>query len=193
MVITADNLKLASKELGLPSDAHTMRRLARAFDLYFRGKVEHIENHSFIVQSQRVEGSEYHVQIKESRYLPAGAHSWCTCQDWRNYSGDQEYPDVLFWCKHSLAALLWLRRQSNGLFDWQQAKAACVNLVGEANVNIIIHELTKAGRLRQDNPSHYDRIEWFLIHLACQNDLSAIGNFSFGGNHESDTKPLESN
>src|SRR4030065_790528 len=119
MVITADNLKLASKELGLPSDAHTIRRLARAFDLYFRGKVNHVDNHSFTVKSQRTEGLEYHVQIKESSYLPAGAYSWCTCQDWRNYSGGQEYPDGLFWSQYSLASLPSLRRKSNAPADWQ--------------------------------------------------------------------------
>ena len=203
MVITADNLKTACQELGLPDDAHTLRRAARAFDLYFSGKVEHIENHSFRVGSQRTEGLVYHVQLKETSYLPAGAYAWCTCQDWRNYSGNQEWLDVLFFCKHSIASLLWLRR--NGVaeeFDWQKAKSACVELVGEANVGIIIYDLTQAGhvhdasnshqcsrrpiltsdpalltnaetaygRLRQDSPSHYDRLEWFLIHLACQHE-----------------------
>ena len=172
-MITADNLKTACAELGLPDDAHTLRRAARAFDLYFRGKVEHIDNHSFIVQSQRIPDVSYRVQLKESRHLPAGAYSWCTCQDWRNYSGDQEWIDVNFFCKHSIAALLWSHRNGNGIaevFDWQREKSECVELVGEANVGIIIYDLTQAGRLRQDSPSHYDRLEWFLIHLACQHE-----------------------
>jgi hypothetical protein len=55
-------------------------------------------------------------------------------------------------------------------FDWQKAKAKCVELVGEANVSIIIHDLTQAGKLRQDNPSHYTRVEWLQIFKACQAD-----------------------
>ena len=176
MTITADNLKTACAELGLPADAPTLRRVSRAFDLYFRGKVEHIDNHSFIVQSQRIPDVSYRVQLKESRHLPAGAYSWCTCQDWRNYSGDQEWPDVYFFCKHSIASLLWFRRnkEEDGVeeFDWQKAKSKCVGLVGEANVGIIIYDLTQAGKLRQDSPSHYNRLEWFIIHLACQRDAN---------------------
>ena len=57
-------------------------------------------------------------------------------------------------------------------FNWQKAKAKCVELVGEANVGIIIHDLTQAGKLRQDNPSHYDRTEWLLIHDYCKKDAS---------------------
>ena len=56
-------------------------------------------------------------------------------------------------------------------FDWQKAQAKCVELVGiEANVDIIIHELVKDGKLRQDSPTHYDRTEWLIIHNACQKD-----------------------
>jgi hypothetical protein len=58
----------------------------------------------------------------------------------------------------------------NAEFNWQKAKAKCVELVGEANVSIIIHDLTQAGKLRQDNPSHYDRTEWLIIYSACQKD-----------------------
>jgi hypothetical protein len=58
----------------------------------------------------------------------------------------------------------------NAEFNWQKAKAKCVELVGEANVGIIIHDLTQAGKLRQDNPSHYDRTEWLLIYDACKRD-----------------------
>ena len=129
LTVTADNLKTACKELGLPDDAPTLRRIARAFDLYFRGKVEHVDNHSFIVQSQRIPDVSYRVQLKESRYLPAGAYSWCTCQDWRNYSGDQEWLDVNFFCKHSLAALLWLHRNGTEVeFSWQKVREDCIRL-----------------------------------------------------------------
>jgi hypothetical protein len=62
------------------------------------------------------------------------------------------------------------KAQLEAEFDWQKAKAKCVELVGEANVGIIIHDLTQAGKLRQDNPSHYDRTEWLMIYDACQKD-----------------------
>jgi hypothetical protein len=71
-------------------------------------------------------------------------------------------------------------------FDWQKAKAKCVELVGiEANVDIIIHELTQAGKLRQDNPSHYDRTEWLIIHSACKQDASNNNNDGGGPNPSS--------
>ena len=68
-------------------------------------------------------------------------------------------------------------------FNWQKAKAKCedwftsvntVELVGEANVGIIIHDLTQAGKLRQDNPSHYNRTEWLVIFNACQKDAVSL-------------------
>jgi hypothetical protein len=62
------------------------------------------------------------------------------------------------------------KAQLEATFDWQKAKSKCVELVGEANVSIIIHDLTQAGKLRQDNPSHYDRTEWLMIYSACQKD-----------------------
>jgi len=327
LTITADNLKFACAELGIPDDAHTLRRAARAFDLYHSGKVEHVNNHTFKVASQYDRERPYRVQIKQTPYLKAGCYAYCTCQDWMNYSGDQDLPDVNFWCKHSIAALVWLHNnngrkrivnecgsqeakalqdklngqrnsqknngnsrfnrdsqmqlditdpfqeaealdiaqiegRSNGElawklrngeycisyrgimtlaekhgieyevslhddthtviakamngservsgkpilgnantaielakrnaarqllplpeilavehkakltaeFNWQKAKAKCVELVGEANVGIIIHDLTQAGKLRQDNPSHYDRTEWLIIHDACKRD-----------------------
>ncbi|MHC4799903.1 MAG: hypothetical protein ACYTF1_24975, partial [Planctomycetota bacterium] len=49
----------------------------------------------------------------------------------------------------------------------------------QANVDITINELVKAGKLRQvrfsdsesgDNPSHYDRTEWLTIYNACKDD-----------------------
>jgi len=60
------------------------------------------------------------------------------------------------------------KAQLEAMFDWQKAKAKCVELVGDANVAIIIHELVNAGKLRPDNPSHYDRTEWIIIHKACK-------------------------
>jgi hypothetical protein len=347
-LVTSDNLKFACAELGIPDDAHTLRRAARAFDLYHSGKVEHVNNHTFKVASQYDRERPYRVQIKQTPYLKALCYAYCTCQDWMNYSGDQDLPDVNFWCKHSIAALVWLHnngsvrcvdttpstgngkreftdayrltvvnecgsalasalqdklngqlnsQQDNGNsrfnrdsqptqldlsdpfqeaealdiaqiegrsngdlawklrngeycisyrgimtlaekhsiefdevslndntviakakngnerisgkpiydnantaielakrnaarqllplpeikavekkaqleaeFDWQKAQGKCIALVGEANVSIIIHDLTQAGKLRADNPSHYDRTEWLLIYDACKRD-----------------------
>jgi len=336
LVLTADNLKFACQELGIPDDAHTLRRAARAFDLYHSGKVEHITDHSFKVASQNGRQEEpYQVLIKPTKYLPAGGYAYCTCQDWMNYSGDQDLPDVNFWCKHSIAALVWLHNNNgngrkrianecgsqealelqnklnsqldsqknngngaqapsqdnidpsakiflesdkldsaqiltgegskahklsdgsycisylgicsladkfgiitetledipskgfvtvramrndtknarksiqpvNGSFDiaegkakrnairmllpvaeikatehkaklnaefnWQKAKAACLKLVPEYNLSILISDLVNAGKLRQENPSHYDRTEWLMIHDYCKKDAIA--------------------
>jgi hypothetical protein len=337
LTLTADNLKFACAELGIPDDAHTLRRAARAFDLYHSGKVEHVNNHTFKVASQYDRERPYRVQIKQTPYLKAGCYAYCTCQDWMNYSGDQDLPDVNFWCKHSIAALVWLHNNGNGKrivnecgsqeakalqdklngqlnsqqdngnsrfnrdsqptqldlsdpfqeaealdiaqiegrhegelawklrngeycisyrgimtlakkhsiffdevslndntviakakngnerisgkpiydnatggfvtadnhhtalelakrnaarqllplaeikaiehkaklnaeFNWQKAKAACLKLVPEYNLSILISDLVNAGKLRQDNPSHYDRTEWLLIHEYCKKD-----------------------
>ena len=43
---------LACVELGIPDDKHTVKRAARAFDLYHSGKVEHLNDHTFRVKSQ---------------------------------------------------------------------------------------------------------------------------------------------
>ena len=111
-LVTSDNLKFACAELGIPDDAHTLRRAARAFDLYHSGKVEHVNNHTFKVASQYDRERPYRVQIKQTPYLKAGCYAYCTCQDWMNYSGDQDLPDVNFWCKHSIAALVWLHNNN---------------------------------------------------------------------------------
>jgi hypothetical protein len=332
LVLTADNLKNACSQLGLPDDAHTLRRAARAFDLYYSGKVEHVNDHTFSVASQYDRNEKpYQVLIKPTKYLPAGGYAYCTCEDWMNYSGDMDVPDVNFWCKHSIAALVWLHNNNgngtkkvvnecgsnealelqnklnvqldsrndkgngavknalsldlsnpfeesesydidqiegrrngevtwklrngevvisykgimklaekhgiefseptlsdtntvivkaslngnervsgkpingsfetaielakrnsarqllpfpeikaiehkaklNAEFNWQKAKAACLKLVPEYNLSILISDLVNAGKLRQDNPSHYDRTEWLLIHDYCKKDAKA--------------------
>jgi hypothetical protein len=58
-------------------------------------------------------------------------------------------------------------------FDWQKAKVACLKLVPEYNLSILINDLVNAGKLRQDNPSHYDRTEWLMIHDYCKKDAKA--------------------
>ena len=59
----------------------------------------------------------------------------------------------------------------NAEFSWRKAYAKCAELVGgQPQVDIIIHELVKDGKLRQDSPTHYDRTEWLIIHNACKED-----------------------
>jgi hypothetical protein len=95
LVLTADNLKFACTELGIPDDAHPDKvGTARAFDLYHSGKVEHQRDHTFKVASQYDRQEPYEVKIKQTPYLKAGCYAYCTCQDWMNYSGDQDLPDV---------------------------------------------------------------------------------------------------
>jgi hypothetical protein len=62
------------------------------------------------------------------------------------------------------------KAQLEAEFNWQKAKAACLKLVPEHNLSIIITDLVNASKLRQDNPSHYDRTEWLIIHDTCKRD-----------------------
>ena len=105
---TLGNLKLACAELGISDDKHTVKRAARAFDLYHNGNVEHVNDHTFNVKSQYTNRLPYQVWIS-----PTGT-SYCTCPDWRNYSGDLVLPDVHFHCKHAISARIWLHHNGNG-------------------------------------------------------------------------------
>ena len=118
---TLGNLKLACVELGIPDDKHTLRRAARAFDLYHSGKVEHLNNHTFNVKSQYAERFPYQVWIS-----PTGT-SYCTCPDWMNYSGDKVVPDIHFHCKHAIAARVWLHNNGNGSKIENEAKVKYQN------------------------------------------------------------------
>ena len=351
LTLTADNLKFACAELGIPDDKHTLRRAARGFDLYYSGKVEHVNDHTFKVASQYDRQRPYQVTLHYGATKPYG---YCTCKDWMNFSGDMDVPNVDHWCKHMISAELWLHQngggngskptsecgtsrakqlqdkmnsqlnksgtngngatggfvtadnhhkapsqptqldisnpfqqseqldidqiegRSNGElvhhlsngeyvisykgimklsekhdiefelathddtntiiakgrrngservsgkpingsvktsgelakrncarqllpfaeikalqlkakleadFDWQKAKSKCVELaLTLANVDIIIHELVQAGDLRQDNPSHYNRIEWLIIHNACKKDREQSDDNDGGDN-----------
>ena len=120
---TLGDLKLACVELGISDDKHTLKRASRAFDLYNSGKVEHLNarcdadgsrrnafraDHTFAVKSQYRERLPYQVHISKS------GTSYCTCPDWRNYSGDLVLPDVHFHCKHAISARIWLHHNGNG-------------------------------------------------------------------------------
>ena len=110
LTLTADNLKFACAELGISDDKHTLRRAARGFDLYYRGCVEHVNNHTFRVESQYNRQS-YQVTLHYGATKPYG---YCTCQDWMNYSGDMDVPNVDHWCKHMISAALWLHTNGGG-------------------------------------------------------------------------------
>ena len=59
-------------------------------------------------------------------------------------------------------------------FSWEVAYQKCQELVGgKAQVDIIIHELVKDGKIRQDSPTHYNRTEWLIIHDACKKDAES--------------------
>jgi hypothetical protein len=69
------------------------------------------------------------------------------------------------------------KAQLESEFDWQKAYAKCVELVGtKAILDCIIYDLVNWGKLRQDNPSHYNRTEWLLIHEYCQKEASIERN-----------------
>jgi len=58
-------------------------------------------------------------------------------------------------------------------FSWQKAYEKCAQVAGgKAQVDIIINDLVNWGKLRQDNPSGYNRTEWLLIHEYCQKEAS---------------------
>lgn len=61
-------------------------------------------------------------------------------------------------------------------FDWQKAKAKCVEIVPEFKLSIIINDLVKAGTLRQAHPSDYGRKEWLVIYNACKHDAETNDN-----------------
>jgi len=65
------------------------------------------------------------------------------------------------------------KAQLNAEFSWQKAYDKCAKLAGgKAQVDIIINDLVNWGKLRKDNPSHYNRTEWLLIHEYCQKEAS---------------------
>ena len=56
-------------------------------------------------------------------------------------------------------------------FDWQKAKAKCVEIVPEFKLSIIINDLVTEGTLKQAHPSDYNRKEWLMIFDACRGDI----------------------
>ena len=69
------------------------------------------------------------------------------------------------------------KAQLESEFSFKKAYDKCVKLVGgKAQLDCIIYDLVNGGKLRQDNPSHYDRTEWLIIHDACKQDASNDNN-----------------
>jgi hypothetical protein len=58
---------------------------------------------------------------------------------------------------------------------WEVAYQKCCDVVGgKAQVDCIINDLVSWGKLKQDNPSQYDRNEWLLIYHFCQKEASMM-------------------
>ena len=63
----------------------------------------------------------------------------------------------------------------NDAFRWEVAYKKCAELAGgKPQCDIVINDLVNAGKLRQDNPSGYDRTEWLVIYDACQKEASWV-------------------
>ncbi len=75
------------------------------------------------------------------------------------------------------------KAQLEAEFDWQKAKAKCLEIVPDFTFDILIHDLVKAGTLKQAHPSDYNRKEWMLIFDACKKDAETNGNDNDGGNN----------
>lgn len=106
-MLTLQNLKSVCKELGIHDDKHILRRLARAVHLYYSDKVNILHRKQGLilatVKSQYRDG-QYTVTIHQNSHK---SYCYCTCPDWMENSGDEDYPDVDFWCKHALAVSLY--------------------------------------------------------------------------------------
>ncbi|MBC8459434.1 MAG: hypothetical protein H8D67_15705 [Deltaproteobacteria bacterium] len=79
------------------------------------------------------------------------------------------------------------KAQLEAEFDWEKAKAKCLELLPEANLNSIIHDLVNDGKLEQKHPSDYNRKEWLLIYDAVRKDAENNG----GGDNPSPNNERE--
>ena len=73
------------------------------------------------------------------------------------------------------------KAQLEAEFDWQKAKAKCLEIVPDFTFDILIHDLVKAGTLKQAHPSDYNRKEWLVIFDACKRDAETNGHDGDGG------------
>ena len=60
-------------------------------------------------------------------------------------------------------------------FSWEKAKSKCLEVLPEANLNSIIHDLVNDGKLEQKHPSDYSRREWLLIFDTVRKDAENNG------------------
>ncbi len=77
-------------------------------------------------------------------------------------------------------------------FDWQVAKRKCLEIVPDFKLDILIHDLVKAGTLRQAHPSDYNRKEWLVIFDAVKRDAETNGNDDDDNNGGGDNTPSSS-
>ena len=68
------------------------------------------------------------------------------------------------------------KAQLEGEFCFDDAKSACLRILPEANLNVILHHLVKEGCLEQKHPSDYSRKEWLMIYDTCKRDAETNGD-----------------
>ena len=68
------------------------------------------------------------------------------------------------------------KAQLEGDFDWQKAKAKCLEIVPDFTFDILLNDLVKDGKLEQKHTSDYSRKEWLVIFDACKRDAETNGN-----------------
>ncbi len=77
------------------------------------------------------------------------------------------------------------KAQLEAEFDWQKAKAKCLEIVPDFTLDILLNDLVRArkashgdstaGKLEQKHSSDYSRKEWLVIFDACKRDAETNG------------------
>ncbi len=83
------------------------------------------------------------------------------------------------------------KAQLEAEFSWEKAKSKCLKIVPDFKLDILIHDLVKAGTLRQAHPSDYNRKEWLVIFDACKRDAETNGNDDDDGDSEGERRKAE--
>ncbi len=76
-------------------------------------------------------------------------------------------------------------------FDWQKAKAKCLEIVPEFKLSIIIDDMVSDGTLAQKHVSDYSRREWLLIFDAVKRDAETNSNDDDDGGDNTPSSPPE--
>ncbi len=95
-LVPLTEVKETALSLGLKPSSATLRRVARGLSII--ENVEHIENNTFRVGSQRNPTQFYRVSL--------GSMPSCTCQDWHKRAKGNG-----FLCKHVIATLLFEQQE----------------------------------------------------------------------------------